>query len=175
MSYNRVTNRGGRNRRCLMKRERMRLLTLAAATIAFVVLFAMRAGAEIRVAASVSVPGVMVSVGTVPSCHYTIEQYRPMPERRYMYYEVTRQDRMIARRVNWYTGVPLGELLRLRRDGYDWFEIGIWLHMARPVVRAAMDQRSWDRFVLDMQRHKQIFGKQKHVVTYYDGREYRKR
>jgi hypothetical protein len=158
-----------------MKRERMRLLILAAATIAFVALSAMRAGAEIRVAASINAPGVSVRVGTVPSCRYTIEQYQRMPERRYMYYEVARDDRMIARRVNWYTGVPLGELLRLRQEGYDWSEIGRWLHMPRPVVRAAMDQRNWDRFLLGQQRRAQTYGKQKYRVTYYNGRVYRKR
>jgi len=153
----------------------MRLLTLAAATVAFVAVFATRAGAEIRVAASVNAPGVSVHVGTVPSGYYTIERYRRMPEHRYMYYEITRQDRMIARRVSWYTGVPLGELLRLRRDGYGWFEIGNWLHMPRPVVRAAMGQRSWDRFLLDQRRLERIYGRQKQRVTYYNGREYRNR
>jgi len=138
-----------------MKRERMRLLALAAATV--------------------SAPGVIVHVGSAPSCGYTIEEYRRMPERGYMYFELTRNDRMIARRVNWYTGVPLGELLRLRRAGYGWFEIGRWLHMPRPAVRAAMGQKSWNRFIHGRHGHAAINGKHAYRVTYYDGREYRKK
>jgi hypothetical protein len=35
----------------------------------------------------------------------------------------------------------------LRNTGYSWFEIGHWLRLPQPVVRAAMGTGSWNRFI----------------------------
>ena len=158
-----------------MKKTRMSLLTLAALTMVVGIGIAQDARAEIRISAVVHTPNVSVRVGNNPSGYYHIDPDRRLPARGYMHYDITRRDRMIARRLTWYTGVRLGELIRLRRRGYRWVEIGRWLHVPRPVVRAAMNQRSWDRFLRQERRHARHYGRRKHRVTYYDGREYRGR
>ena len=155
-----------------MKKTRMRLLALAALTIVVGVGIAQDARAEIRISAVVHTPNVSVRVGNNPSGYYYIHPDRRLPARRYMRYEITRRDRMIARRLTWYTGVSFGKLLRLRRHGYRWFEIGRWLHVPRTVVRAAMHQRSWNRFLHEERRYARRYGRRKHRVTYYNGREY---
>jgi hypothetical protein len=136
------------------------------------------ARAGVRVDVAVNTPNVRIHAGNDPSCHYCIDQDRRIQNRRYNRYEafeLTRRDRMIARHMTWYTGVRLGEVIRLRRHGYNWFEIGQYLHMPRPIVRAAMNQKSWDRFLHQQRRHAKRHGKSRDRVTYYDGREYRKR
>jgi len=159
-----------------MKKTLVSLTTIAALTLAVGIGIATDARAEIRVAATVHTRNVSVRAGyNDPSSYYRIDQDRRIPARRYMRYEIPRRDRMIARRMTWYTGVRFGELLRLRRHGYNWFEIGRWLHMPRPVVRAAMHRKSWDRFLREEWRQARRHGKRKHRVTYYDGREYRGR
>lgn len=158
-----------------MKKTLISLLTIAALTFAVGIGIATDARAEIRIAAVVHTPNVSVHAGYNPSGYYHIRPIRRIQARRYMYYEITRRDRMIARRMAWYTGVQRGELIRLRRHGYSWFEIGRWLHMPRAVVRAAMHQKSWNRFLREERRHARMYGKRKQHVTYYDGREYRRR
>lgn len=157
-----------------MKKLRMSLMASGLA-LAIVTGFMADALAGIRVGVAVSTPNVRIHAGNKPSCNYCIDQDRRIQSRRYMGYELTRQDRMIARRMTWYTGVRLGKVMRLRRHGYNWFEIGQYLHMRRPVVRAAMHQKSWDRFLHKQRRHAKRHGKRRDRVTYYDGREYRKR
>jgi hypothetical protein len=174
IAYQQIANRGGRNRRCLMKKLRMSLMA-SGLMLAVAAGLMTDARAGVRVAASVHTPNVSIHAGYNPSCYYCIGQDRRIQDRRYMGYEITRRDRMIARRMTWYTGVNLGELIRLRRHGYDWFEIGRWLHMPRPVVRAAMNQKSWNRFLREERMNAHRYGKRKVKVTYYDGREYRRR
>ena len=157
-----------------MKKLRMSLMASGLA-LAVVTGLMTDARAGIRVAATFHTPNVRIHASNDPSCYYCIDQDRRIPVRRYMRYEITRRDRMIARRMTWYTGVRYGELLRLRRRGYNWFEIGRWLHMPRPVVRAAMHRKSWDRFLHEDWRQARRHGKRRHRVTYYDGREYRRR
>ncbi len=157
-----------------MKKTLMSLLTLTALTMVVGIGIAQDARAEIRISAVVHTPNVSVRVGNNPSGYYYIHSDRRLPARRYMRYEITRRDRMIARRLTWYTGVPFGKLLRLRRHGYRWVEIGRWLHVPRPVVRAAMNQKSWNRFLREERRHARLYGKRNHRVTYYNGREYRR-
>jgi hypothetical protein len=174
-----VANGGGRNRRCLMKKERMRRTILAAMIFTAVAAIAMQAEAGIRVSASVNTPGARIHACNDPSCYHHIDLERRMPARRYDYYEyeVTRRDRKIARRLAWYTGVRKNRLLRMRRRGYHWFEIGRALRVPRPVVRAAFNQRSWNRFLHHEYRHAGRRKRCRHGdrVTYYEGREYRRR
>lgn len=163
-----------------MKKLRMSLMASGLA-LAIVTGFMADALAGIRVAATVNTPNVRIHASNDPSCNFCIDQDRRIQTRRYdrydryEAYELTRRDRMIARRMTWYTGVRLGKVMRLRRHGYNWFEIGQYLHMPRPVVRATMHQKSWDRFLRNQRRHAKRHGRQRDRVTYYDGREYRKR
>jgi len=160
-----------------MKKTLKSLTIIAALTFAVGIGIATDARAEIRVAATVHTHNVSVRAGyNSPSGYYDIRADRRLPSRRYMGYELGRRDRMIARRMTWYTGVRMGELMRLRRHGYNWFEIGRWLHMPRQVVRAAMHQKSWNRFLrAEERRHAKRHGRRRDRVTYYDGREYRRR
>ena len=157
-----------------MKKLRMSLMA-SGLMLAVVTGLMTDARAGVRVAASVHTPNVSIHAGSNPSCNFCIDQGRRIQSRRYMGYEITRRDRMIARRMTWYSGVRLGEVLRLRRHGYNWFEIGHMLHMPRPVVRAAMNQKSWNRFLREERMQAKRHGKRKDRVTYYDGREYRRR
>jgi hypothetical protein len=154
-----------------MRKMRMSLMA-AGLALAFVTGFMTDARAGIRVAATISTPEVRVHIGNGPSYQHYRHEVRRLPYRRYMRYEITRRDRMIARRMTWYTGVRMGELIRLRRHGYNWLEIGRWLDVPRRVVRAAMNQRSWDRFLREERRHARRHGKRKHRVAYYDGYYY---
>ena len=158
-----------------MKKERMRQMTIAAVTFAAVAVIAMQASAEIRIVASVNTPVANVHVCNIPSCDYRIDYNRRVPARRHMYYEITKRDKRIARRLAYFSGVPARKLVNLRRRGFRWFEIGNMIHVPRPVVRAAFNQKSWDRFLRQERRHARMHGKRKQRVTYYDGREYRRR
>jgi hypothetical protein len=150
----------------------------AGLALVFAAGFVADARAGIRVAATFRTPEVRVHFNSGPSCNhrsYYGREVRRLPDRGHMRYDLTRRDRMIARRMAWYTGMPLGELMRLRRRGYNWFEIGHWLYVPRRVVRAAMGQRSWDRFLREERRHARMNGKRRVRVTYYDGYRYRGR
>jgi hypothetical protein len=105
------------------------------------------AEAEIRVNATLHTPNISVRVGNMPAGHYRSYARGHLPVRRVRMYMITMRDRKIARRLAWCAGVPVRELLRLRRRGYHWFEIGRWLRLPRRLVRAAMHQRSWRRYL----------------------------
>ncbi len=130
-----------------MKRERMRRMVVTAAVFAAVVAYATRADARVRVTANVIVPGVSIYAGNVPSCCHEVRYYRRVPPRGRVFFETTRKERRIARRLAWFSGVPARELIRLRMSGFGWFEIGRIIRVPRPVVRAAMHRRSWNRLV----------------------------
>jgi hypothetical protein len=132
-----------------MKTMRLSLLSLCA--LVLLVGFVANADAVIRVEATVRTPNVRVRVGNMPVSHDGRQTKRHLPVREQRYYKISQQDRMIASRLAYYTGVPTRELIQLKRQGYSWFEIGRWLYVPRPVVRAAMQQRSWKRF-LDQER-----------------------
>jgi hypothetical protein len=151
-----------------MRRERMRRTILKVVTFAAVAALAAQASAEIRVEARVHTPELSIYAGNAPSCYYGARPARRLPYRRAAYYEITRRDRKIAHRLAWYTGMPAKRLLRLRRRGYRWFEIGHWLYVPRPVVRAAMHRRSWNRFLREEHRHARMHGRRRYRVTYYD-------
>ena len=158
-----------------MKKERMRRMTLAAVTFTVAAVFAAQAGAEIRVAATVNAPGVSIHASNMPSCNNYVRYDRRMPARGCVRYDITKRDLRIARRLAWYSGVPAREIVRLRRRGFRWFEIGRMIYVPRPVVRAAFHQRTWNRFVREERMHAKRYGRRKHRVTWYDGREYRRR
>jgi hypothetical protein len=100
-----------------------------------------------------------------------VQPKRQLPIRVRGHFKIQKQDRMIARRLARYTGMPARELIGMKRLGYNWFEIGRWLYLPRPVVRAAMHERSWRRF-LRMERRLAMSGRRtlewRHV-TYHDG------
>jgi hypothetical protein len=156
-----------------MKKTRMRLLSLIALALLVITVSGVLqdAEAEVRVGAAVRTPNVSVRIGNTYCSHYGGYTRVRIPIRRYPVYRIAERDRIIAHRLAWYTGVPARTLIRLRRYGYQWFEIGRWLRLPRPVVRAAMHHRSWNLFLrkgrlhagYGLGRHKKL-----RVVTYYD-------
>jgi len=120
------------------------LLTLS--MLALLLLGAGDASARVRVRATVHTPYGAVRIDNSQRGRY----YAP---RRHLDYTVTRYDRKIAKRLARYTGVSKGEILRLRRQGYRWSEIGRRLDVSRRVVRAAKHQGSWQRFLRDERRY----------------------
>jgi hypothetical protein len=130
-----------------MKRMQMSIMSLMA--LVLLVGFGIVQGAEaaIRFNATLHTPNVRVFIGNTPYGHYQGYMKGHIPIRVPRHYKVTERDRAIASRLARYTGVPARELIQLRSRGYHWFEIGRWLHLPRPVVRAAMHHRSWVRFL----------------------------
>ena len=127
------------------------------------------AGAVIRVDATYRSPNVRVRVSNKPSI-YPVRTKRHLPIYAQRHHKISRQDRMMAGRLGRYTGVPARKLIQLKRQGYRWFEIGRWLYLPRPVVRAAQHERSWKRF-LRMERRLAMSGKRTHQfrhVAYMD-------
>jgi hypothetical protein len=127
------------------------------------------AGAVIRVDATYRSPNVRVRVSNKP-VYYPTQKKRHLPIYAQRHHKISRQDRMMARRLGRYTGVPARKLIQLRRAGYRWFEIGRWLYVPRPVVRAARHERTWKRF-LRQERRLARFGTRTHEwrhVAYMD-------
>jgi hypothetical protein len=133
-----------------MNKKRMSLLSLLALII---LVAAQDAAAEIRVNATLHTPHMSVGIGNIPCGRHPRYAPAPLPIRGRRLRMVYRHDRAIARRLARYTGVPARRLIRLRRFGYTWFEIGRWLDLPRRVVSAAMHQRSWNRFLHRRLRH----------------------
>jgi hypothetical protein len=139
-----------------MKRLRISLLSITA--LAVLVMPGMpgllkNATAGVRVRATLHTPNVSIRVGNMPSRHYRSYVRKPLPIRRVHHQVIiTRQDRKIAKRLAWYTGVPARELLFLKKRGFTWRSIGRWLDLPRTTMRAAMTQRSWKRFLRHEQR-----------------------
>jgi hypothetical protein len=126
----------------------MNLLGLVALALAAGILTVQDAQAKVRVKATLRTPNVRVDFGNGSSCrfHNCTIRHMPIPVN-HRYFKIGRRDRTIAVRLARYTGVPSRDLLRLRRHGFRWFEIGRFLHLPRPVVRAAMNHRTWKRFL----------------------------
>lgn len=105
------------------------------------------ARAGIKVRANIVTPHVRVRVDNDPYVRHrhVVRDHRYGKHR--MRYEVTRRDRRMAKRLSRYTGVPRRVLLRDRRLGYSWREIGRYWDIPRRVIRAASDGRSWKRFL----------------------------
>lgn len=131
------------------KKKRLVLFSIPALALLLTIGAVDEAQARIRVKATVRTPYGRVHVDNGPYRHTRVYR-QALPVRHYEYYQVTKRDRKIARRLARYTGVPKTELIQLRRVGYSWGEIGRWLDVPRQVVRAARSGKSWRRF---MDRH----------------------
>ena len=101
------------------------------------------AEAQVRFNVAVNTPNIRVRVGNDSFRHSRVHRTVPRPVRIDRY---VREDRQIAIRLAVYAGVRQRKLIRLRRQGYRWFEIGRMYHIPARVVRAAMNPRGWDRF-----------------------------
>jgi hypothetical protein len=110
------------------------------------------ADAKVRVKVTLQTPDARVRISNTSSSHQRIYKTRHLPVRVNIHYRINQQDREIARRLGRYADVPPRELMQLRRQGYRWPEIGRWLYLPRPVVRAAMHQQSWNRFLREERR-----------------------
>ena len=131
--------------------------------------FVQDADAGVKVKATFRTPGVVVRLGHPSYTPYRTYKTRRFPVRMYQYYTVSRHDWRVAGRLASFTGVPARELIQLKRRGYRWMEIGRWLYVPRPVIRAAMHQRSWKRFLREEQftRHGGRLDR-RHVVAHFD-------
>lgn len=131
-----------------MKRLRTSLLIITALAVLAGPSMVENATAGVRVKATLRTPNVSVRVGYGPSSHYRSFVRKPLPIRRVSYEVIiTAQDRKIARRLARYTGVPARELIFLKKRGFTWFSIGLWLELPRQTIRAAFSQRSWNQFL----------------------------
>ena len=130
-----------------MRQKRMILLGLIVLALLVGPGFMRPAEAQVRVSATVRTPNVRVSIGNTHPGYHLIGRRGHLPMRGRRLFTLSKQDRVIARRLARYTGVPAREIIQARRYGYNWFEIGRWLRLPRFAVRAAMNQRSWNRFI----------------------------
>ncbi len=112
------------------------------------------AEAKVRVRSSIRTPHIGIRVNTRPVVQrHLVVRRVPLPVRRHAHFEITKEDRKMAKRLARYTGVTKRELIRLRRQGYRWMEIGRWLELPRSTVRAARDAHSWKHFLRYEQRN----------------------
>jgi len=125
--------------------------------------------AEVVFSATVRTPDIAVSIGNVPTVYGGSYRVGHLPVRGYLHYRILERDRLIAGRLSWYTGVPAGELVRLRARGYSWFEIGRWLRLPKTVVQASFSERKWSRFAHAVRYpagHGPARGKPHRVIVY---------
>jgi hypothetical protein len=130
-----------------MKKTRKTILTILPLTLLMGICMAQNAQAGVRVKATVSTPTVRVQFGNVPFGHDRSFTRGVLPVRILKYHRISMRDKLIARRLASYTGAPEQLLINLKARGYTWSDIGRWLYVPRPVVRAAMNQKTWKRFV----------------------------
>ena len=130
-----------------MSKIRISILSLLALALLIGQATVSDADAKVRVKVTLQTPNARVRISNTSSSYQRIYTNRHLPVRVNIHYRISQRDRAIARRLAGYTGVPTRELIQLRRQGYRWFEIGRWLYLPRPVVRAAMHHRSWNRFL----------------------------
>ncbi len=110
-------------------------------------LAAERADAGLQVRARVRIPGGVIQVQTPGQPVRMIHRVTtPAPRHRHVHAQVTRHDRQVAGRLARFTGVEKSELLRLRRLGYGWTEIGLWLELPRRAMVAVQDADTWSRY-----------------------------
>ncbi|MDD3642708.1 MAG: hypothetical protein PHQ19_04500 [Candidatus Krumholzibacteria bacterium] len=140
-----------------MRTKRMDLLVLVAMIFAAGALIATDVAAEVRFDATVRTPVMSIRIGNAYVGYRPVGRIRPLPVRGPIRRAV-RFDIQVAHRLAWYTGMPQGELLKYRRYGYSWHEIGQWLSVPGRVVRAAMSERGWNRFLHEGGYHAGYFG-----------------
>ncbi len=147
-----------------MNRMRVSLVSLMILILLIGSGIVQNAEAGIRFDVTMRTPNVRVRIGNTHPGRYRSVRVRRLPIHGRRYYRISKKDRSIAHRLAVYTGVPERELLRLRRYGYQWFEIGRWLHLPRPAVRAAMHKGTWKRFL----REERLLARRGYAP--YDGR-----
>ena len=125
-----------------MRAQRRNLTILATLAAFFIAAAAADAAAGIRVKAKIRTPDIRVRIGDNTPDGLVIHHRKGFAARRHTG-RIARRDIRIAKRIAWYTGVPVKRLARMRRRGFNWFEIGRSLRVPRPVVRAAMSQKGW--------------------------------
>lgn len=130
-----------------MRTIRISIMGAMAVALLMTLGYAEDARAGIRVRGTLHTPSLRVHVDTSPSHRHVKYRRASLPDRHRAVLKLSRQDRRIAKRLARYTGAPKRELLRMRRMGYRWSEIGRWLDVPRRVVRAARSSRAWDRFL----------------------------
>lgn len=136
-----------------MHTHRYRFSGILALALLIATFSADRADAGLRVRADVRVPGGVIRLQTAGQPVRVIQRLpAPTGRRIVVRTEDSRHDRQVARRLARHTGVDRGELLRLRRLGYDWVEIGLWLELPRQAVRAAQHDDSWERYLRSVHR-----------------------
>lgn len=130
-----------------MKTMRTSIPILAAAALILMALAPRPAEAGIRVSATLSTPhvGIHLSTGHPDRCPGCVRA--PLPVRRYAALKLAKHDRQVAERLADFTGVRKQELLRLRRHGYSWLEIGLHLGLSRQAVNASFTARTWQRYL----------------------------
>jgi len=105
------------------------------------------ASAGVRVGATLQTPTVRVRLGQTRVVYTPTCEIEPATIHIHKRGRLSARDHNIAKRLAWYTGVPKRRVIKMRRRGYTWFGVGRFLHLRRGVVRAAMHQRSWNRFL----------------------------
>ena len=157
-----------------MRKMRTTILSVTALAMFILPFKASNADAKVRVNATLRTPTVRIHVGNDYANYKRGYKRRHRPTRTHMYVWITRQDRAIAHRLAWYTGVPSREFIQLKRQGYRWPEIGRWFYVSRPVVRAAMQRRTWRRFLHDEWRfaHRGFDPRERRRVAYVEHDDY---
>ena len=153
-----------------MNKKKLNIIGLIALGLLMGIVTVQDAAAGVTVSATVKTPAVRIHVGSTPSVYFGRVTRGVLPVRTLHVYKVSRQDQMIAKRLGEFTGVPERTLLNLRTRGYDWFEIGNWLYLPRPVVNAAMTQPTWQRFLLrdQLAARRGFGGPPRHRVSHID-------
>lgn len=129
--------------------RKMRKIVIGVSVAAFIagIFMTGEAVASVRVKATLDTPNLRITIGNTPTVYHNGYGRKPLPVRRTRNVSLYRQDWNVAARLGRYTGVPAKRLIRFRRMGYSWMEIGRWLELPRPVVRAAMHEASWHRLI----------------------------
>ena len=136
-----------------MKKLRKTILSIMPLALLMGICTVQNAQAGLRVKATLQTPNARIYVGNTSYGHNRSYTREVLPIRKFKHFKLSKQDRMIARRLAQYTGVPARKLIQLKSCGYRWAQIGRWLYLPRPVVRAAMNQKSWKRFLHRDQRY----------------------
>jgi hypothetical protein len=152
-----------------MERMRKSLLSLTALVLLIIPCIVQDTEAGTRFNATLRTPKVRVHVGNTSCGQCRSYGYKDYHVCKHQYCGITHRDRKIAKRLSWYTGVPARRLIRFKRYGYNWFEIGRRFRMPRYVVRAAMHKRSWKRFLYEERHLARRGARRRRQVVYFYG------